>query len=534
MKQTQTSTAAFFIRVSAFLFKEMLEIGRQPMLLVTLVLGPFLILLFFGIGFRNEPQALRTLFVLDEDSPLQDRVERYGTTLGRQLIFAGIEHDLEAAKTKLANGQVDLVVQVPSDPMRDIRNNQQAVFDLLHRELNPIQAGYVGTFGQVYVAEVNRRVLQYFTSAGQIDVRQFDEKLAVVRSVIESLKEGLDECVSTLSELGDENVASCNADAINRQVKQLDKDIDELQMELGDTADLSESAQRWLRGNAENNARPNDEIKSTLNRIVRKTNNLSDYEDIQQKTETYLDQAQTLTQIDTDLQLLQARLLEFAGINPQVLVSPFRSQVTNVAKASVNVTDYYAPAVIVMLLQHLTVTFAALSLVRERLLGSVEVFTVSPISAFETLLGKYISYLIFGSVLALVLFALLIFGMQVPLLGSWGSVVVITLALVFTSLGIGFVISLISTTDTQAVQYAMIVLLTSVFFSGFILELHTLWEPVRIISWLLPVTYGILSLRDVMLRGNPLDWTLMGQLLAIGGLLFGLAWWLLRRSMQQV
>jgi len=77
----------------------------------------------------------------------------------------------------------------------------------------------------------------------------------------------------------------------------------------------------------------------------------------------------------------------------------------------------------------------------------------------------------------------------------------------------------------------MIVLLTSVFFSGFILGLETLWQPVRVISWALPATYGISLLRGLMLLGDPLAWDTLLQLTAIGVGFFGLAWFLLRRSM---
>ena len=64
MKPIQNDFLSLLIRISAFLSKEIFEIMRQPMLLVTLVLGPFLILFFFGIGFRNEPRSLRTMFVI--------------------------------------------------------------------------------------------------------------------------------------------------------------------------------------------------------------------------------------------------------------------------------------------------------------------------------------------------------------------------------------------------------------------------------------------------------------------------------------
>jgi ABC-2 type transport system permease protein len=102
-------------------------------------------------------------------------------------------------------------------------------------------------------------------------------------------------------------------------------------------------------------------------------------------------------------------------------------------------------------------------------------------------------------------------------------------ALLFTSLGIGFFISIISQTDTQAVQYSMITLLASVFFSGFIMSLNTLWEPVRVISWMLPNTYGTFLLRDIALRGIAPDWTLLGALAAIGLFLVLVSWRLMKR-----
>ena len=56
--------------------------------------------------------------------------------------------------------------------------------------------------------------------------------------------------------------------------------------------------------------------------------------------------------------------------------------------------------------------------------------------------------------------------------------------------------------------------LASLFFSGFFLATDRLVYPAHIISWLLPATFGIQLLRDVMLRGTDLD---AGTLAALGG-----------------
>ena len=313
-----------------------------------------------------------------------------------------------------------------------------------------------------------------------------------------------------------------------------------MQQEVGNDYALSDATQQWLKDDLEGTdavstqGNTGEEIRPRLDNMVKTVNELNVVKETSNRAEAYLTQLEKLTDIETDLAIIQDNLAEFVTINPSIIVSPFRSQTHSMATILTNVTSYYAPAVIILLLQHLTVTFGALSLVRERQLGSVELFNVSPLSALETLLGKYISYLVFGAILAAVLLALMIFGMSVPMLGSWAGVALTVFGVVFASLGIGFVISLISKTDTQAVQYSMIVLLTSVFFSGFILELHTLLSSVRIISWTLPATYGILFLRGIMLRGDMPAPAMYLQLIGLGTALFLLAWALLRRSMEQV
>ena len=104
--------------------------------------------------------------------------------------------------------------------------------------------------------------------------------------------------------------------------------------------------------------------------------------------------------------------------------------------------------------------------------------------------------------------------------------------LIFTSLALGFLISLISQTDTQAVQYSMLLLLASIFFSGFFLDLRLMWEPVRVVAWSIPATYGIRLLQDIMLRGELSPANIFLGISAIGIGLFLVDWLLLRRHME--
>ena len=104
--------------------------------------------------------------------------------------------------------------------------------------------------------------------------------------------------------------------------------------------------------------------------------------------------------------------------------------------------------------------------------------------------------------------------------------------MLFTSLGLGFLISLISKTDTQAVQYSMLLLLASIFFSGFLLDLRLMWKPITAIAWSLPATYGIRMLQDIMLRGAPIPLLIFGGIAVIGLVLFVIDWLILRKNIE--
>jgi ABC-2 type transport system permease protein len=162
----------------------------------------------------------------------------------------------------------------------------------------------------------------------------------------------------------------------------------------------------------------------------------------------------------------------------------------------------------------------------------MELFRVAPLTALETLLGKFLSYLVFELILAAIITSLAVWVLKIPMLGQWQDYAVAIVILIFTSLALGFMISLISQTDTQAVQYSMLVLLASIFFSGFFLDLRLMWEPVRVVAWSLPATYGIRMLHDIMLRGALSPSLIFIGISAIGFGLFVIDWVLLRRHME--
>lgn len=429
----------FLIRISSFLRKELVEIIRQPRLILTLVLGPFLIMFLFGLGYPDENRSLRTLFVIADPNATQEQIAMFTKITSPAIINQGVEGNKTLALSRLSNYRTDLVVEVPTNPFEQVQNNQRAEFVVYHNEVDPFQLAYVQAVTEIYVDEINKTFLESVAVEGQ-----------------------------------------------------------------GNAGSLQTSVQDAL---AKTQA-----LKAALPPGDARTNQVAE--------------------VEQDLTVLNENLTEFRSLGPGVLVTPFAARTSGITEMHFTPTSFFAPSVIVLLLQHLSVTFAALSIVRERRSGIMEWFRVAPISAFETLIGKFLSYLFFEILLAAVITALAVWVLGIPMLGNWWDYAAAVIILIFTSLALGFTISLISQTDTQAVQYSMLVLLSSIFFSGFILDLRLMSEPITAVAWSIPATYGIRMLQDIMLRGSLSAPIIFQGLLAIGIVLFLIDWLLLRRRVE--
>jgi ABC-2 type transport system permease protein len=189
--------------------------------------------------------------------------------------------------------------------------------------------------------------------------------------------------------------------------------------------------------------------------------------------------------------------------------------------------------VLALIVQHTAITVSALSMLHDRRRGMFDLFRMSPIASGDLLAGKYAAFALLGTVVAVAVLAVLVFGFSVPFLAGAGVVIGAVALLVLASIGIGIVVALVSDTERQAVQVALLVLLASVFFSGLALDLDQFSAPVRAVSALLPVTQAGSLLQDLMLRGatsQPWRAAVLASM-AIGLALAG--WLVLRRQLNR-
>ncbi len=506
------------IRASAFLRKEIFEIVRQPKLLLTLVAGPFIIMLLFGIGYSNNAVPLRILFVAEKGSAIEAKIAELAPNVTQSLLYEGISNDEAAALLRLRRGEVDLVAIAPRNPYADIRANRQAQFLLYYNEIDPVVSGYINYLWQYFLQEVNRNLLEAVMKESQVEAANAAEPLKSVQQVAKQMREAL--------ERADVNTAQSKYNDLVRPIINTESAVTPL---LNFLDNASESLDKQPNG-------PNSPQTGSQEMRILLADTRKDAETLQKieaGQKDYVAESTALSRIEARVARLTALINEYKSIEAPIIVRPLAGNAKNISPVEIRITDFFAPAVIVLLLQHLMVTVSSLSLVRERQSGSIELFRASPLTAFETLLGKYTSYLLMGGLLAIVLTVVLMLALGVPMLGAWWRYAVIIFGLLFAALGFGCFISIVAETDSQAVQYAMLVLLGSVFFGGAFLSLANLTPAVRGVSWALPATYAIQLLKQVMLRGVEMNPTWILGLLALGAGLFVLNLLLLRRKMAQ-
>src|SRR5204863_8825261 len=127
--------------------------------------------------------------------------------------------------------------------------------------------------------------------------------------------------------------------------------------------------------------------------------------------------------------------------------------------------DYVDPGIIGLILQLLTVTLMACTIARERESGTLYQLMVTSLRRGEIVLGKIIPYLAISALIILFIILLVAFHFHVKF-NSPAILALVCLLFLLCSLGLGLVISAISRTQTQAIQFSVFFLLPVFVLSG--------------------------------------------------------------------
>ena len=191
------------VRISAFTRRELVSTIRQPRLILTLVLGPFLILFVFGLGYSPDFPPLTTVVVGPEGSELTQQVDAYISDAEVAGIdYVGTRTDRDGAIDDLKLGEIDLVVILPEDVQTlDVQLEERMEIEVHQRAPDPVTTAQIEVASQTAIAQINDEVVTEAIRVVQEEGSDSVEDLDAVRQQLQALREGFtDEELAQLQE----------------------------------------------------------------------------------------------------------------------------------------------------------------------------------------------------------------------------------------------------------------------------------------------------------------------------------------------
>ncbi|MCJ7594992.1 MAG: ABC transporter permease [Desulfobacterales bacterium] len=210
---------------------------------------------------------------------------------------------------------------------------------------------------------------------------------------------------------------------------------------------------------------------------------------------------------------VQEKRLRHAGL--KMVDMPLEARIRVWFNPELKSKNFIIPGLTAVIMMAICTLMTALSVSRERETGTLEQLISTPLSSIELLIGKLLPYLVVGIAdMALVVGAgVLIFG--VPFRGSYLDLFVTAVIFLIGTLSWGLFISVISKTQLQAGQLAMLsAFLPSFLLSGFIYPIENMPIVLQGITIIIPARYFVEILKGLFLQGVGLN-VLWPQFLAL-------------------
>ncbi len=494
---------SYFIKAFSFFIKEIHDVRRQPRLMISLVGGPLIVLALFGATFRSANPFIEAALVWPENGIPGIDQEQAVKFIGSNFHLVKVTSDKDEAMQMLENGDVDVVQIVPQTGLSFSETDTRPEIQVLSKTVDPQAEAWIRSLSYGETNFINQQLLIQEANLAKDKAHEKYDELIQVQKEFQQISLNLD---------------SQNVERIGASVSVLRALLAELARFLPPEslaqADLSPELRR-LYHDIEKLSDDLDELDKALRQgvLITQTDRL----------------ASTLDEIEE----LRVTLNVFLSIPAEKIVTPVKDTYTNLRGSPYSMVIFYAPAVLALLIQQLAITLAALGLVRERQMGSFEMFRVSPLRLSQILLGKSLAYILYVTVSGLILTALLVL-LKVPLPAQPAQFLVMLVLVAVASVGIGLLISSVSSTDSQAIQLTMIVLLLSIFFTGFFLEVTGFLWPAWIITFLLPMSYAVYGFQLLMLVGSSPQLFVWIGLGVVSLISYGLTALIMRRQYRNV
>ncbi len=169
-----------------------------------------------------------------------------------------------------------------------------------------------------------------------------------------------------------------------------------------------------------------------------------------------------------------------------------------------NVLDYIAPALLATLALFFGFLLTGISFLRERSQGTLERLLVSPALRLDIVVGYLFGFFIFALTQTLIILFFTIYVLDVTYHGQLWEILLFQIVVITGAVNLGIFISTFARNEFQMVQFIPLIIIPQVFLCGVLWPVEQMPDYLQWLSKILPLTYAVAGLRDVMLAGKAL------------------------------
>jgi len=166
---------------------------------------------------------------------------------------------------------------------------------------------------------------------------------------------------------------------------------------------------------------------------------------------------------------------------------------------------FIVPGIVALLTLVVTTVVTALTVAREREVGTFEQLLVTPFRPFEILIGKSVPALVIGLAEGTVIIAIGVFWFGVPFRGDLLLLYAGLFLYILSVIGVGLMVSSISRTQQQAILGAFLFVVPAVILSGFATPIANMPPFIQDLTLINPMRYFLVIVRGTFLEGLPAE-----------------------------
>jgi ABC-2 type transport system permease protein len=193
--------------------------------------------------------------------------------------------------------------------------------------------------------------------------------------------------------------------------------------------------------------------------------------------------------------------IQFPRFSPETQIEVISSNWYN---PLMNYKYFMVPGILVILLTMVGSNLAAINIVKEKEIGTIEQINVTPIKKYHFILGKLIPFWIMGLVVLTIGLTIARFVYGIIPRGSFLTIYVFAAVYMLAILGLGLLVSTYSANQQQAMLLSFFMMMIFILLGGLYTSIDSMPEWAKWITKFNPVSYFIEVMRMVILKGSSL------------------------------